>query len=794
MDSRRDFIKKAALLTGAAGAATILPMSIQQAIAIQADPGSTFYDAEHIVFLMQENRSFDHMFGSLNGVRGFNDPRLHKLPNKNKVWLQDDEKGNTYAPFHVDINKTKITWQGGLPHSWKDQVAARNKGNYDKWVPIKSSMCLGYYKREDVPFYYALADAFTVCDHSFCSSLTGTTPNRLFFWTGTIRPEQNGSSVAVVSNSQAESQENTFVDWHTFAELLEDNSIDWKVYQNELWTPKLEGEGIDDWLGNYGDNPLEYIKRHNVKLSAYFRKNGDHTSRPKLTAAEVTEKYNKLSKREQNLIDKAFCTNIDAPKDYLKLAPYTYTDDQGVEQTIQIPEGDIFYQFRKDVDNGTLPTVSWLVAPQKFSDHTSSPLYGTWYVSEALDILTKNPEVWKKTIFILTYDENDGYFDHIPPFVVPNPKDKSSGKVSEKLNVDVDFETKAQSPIGLGYRIPMIIASPWSKGGYVNSQVFDHTSSLMFLEKFLSKKKGKTIKSNNISGWRRAICGDLTSAFRPYNNGDYTMPATQKKETVINNIQNAKNKPAQVTPTALSNTEIDKINANPAFSPLSSSFMPKQEPGTRLACALPYRLHAECELNDSKTGIDLHFEAGKTGFGSRLESTGSAFNVYASNHKDIASYKPRAYAVVAGDHITDHIELGEFNQNQYDLSVHGPNGFFRHFKGDKQDPEIKMNCLYETSGLLSKKLSGNIELSIENNSQAALTIFITDMAYGSTMPKPFILASKSKKTLIIDLKKSSGWYNFKVHTNKNETFSRQYAGHAETEKDSITDPYMAGII
>src|SRR6185312_15170803 len=116
------------LLSGAFGMPTVIPMSIQKAMAINAEPGSTFYDAEHIVFLMQENRSFDHMFGKLKGVRGFNDPHSHIQPDGNKVWLQKDGQGYTYAPFHVDINKTKITWQGGLPHSWNDQVAARNGG------------------------------------------------------------------------------------------------------------------------------------------------------------------------------------------------------------------------------------------------------------------------------------------------------------------------------------------------------------------------------------------------------------------------------------------------------------------------------------------------------------------------------------------------------------------------------------------------------------------------------------------------------------------------------------------
>ncbi|MDB5020107.1 MAG: Phospholipase, partial [Pedobacter sp.] len=175
MDSRRSFLKKAALLSGATGLSSILPEAVARAMAIDAAPGTTFQDAEHVVFLMQENRSFDHMFGKLKGVRGFNDPHPHLQPNGNKVWLQQDASGNTFAPFHVDINKTKITWQGGLPHSWNDQVAARNKGKYDQWIPAKTGMTMAHYDRNDVPFYYALADAFTICDHSFCSLQTGTT-------------------------------------------------------------------------------------------------------------------------------------------------------------------------------------------------------------------------------------------------------------------------------------------------------------------------------------------------------------------------------------------------------------------------------------------------------------------------------------------------------------------------------------------------------------------------------------------------------------------------------------------
>nr|WP_294873289.1 phospholipase C, phosphocholine-specific [uncultured Pedobacter sp.] len=783
MDSRRDFLKKAALLSGAVGLPNVIPMSIQKAMAIEADPGSTFYDAEHIVILMQENRSFDHMFGKLKGVRGFNDPRAFTLPDKDKVWLQKDNEGKTYAPFHIDINKTKITWQGGLPHSWSDQLAARNNGKYDKWVPVKSLMSLGYYDRTDIPFYYSMAEAFTICDHNFCSSLTGTTPNRLFFWTGNIRPELNGSSVAAVNNSQAESRDGAFVDWDTFPEVLEDNGIDWKIYQNEIWTADLQGDNVDDWLGNYGDNAIEYVKRYNVKLAAYFRKNGDSTSKPPLTAAQVTEKYNKLSTREKNLIDKAFASNINAPFNYLELAPFTFTNDQGQEETISIPKNDIFHQFRSDVDNGKLPTVSWLVAPQRFSDHTSSPLYGTWYVSEALDILTKNPEVWKKTVFILTYDENDGYFDHIPPYVVPKPNDPSSGKVSEGISVDADYELKKDSPIGLGYRVPMIIASPWSKGGYVNSQVFDHTSSLMFLENILSKKTGKKIRSNKISSWRRVICGDLTSAFRPSVGMSSVTPTPLKREEVVTNIQNAKNKPAQVKPNPLSKAEIT-----------SGAYLPQQERGTSKACALPYQLFAECNLDSSKTKVELQLEAGRGNFGQKILPVGAPFNVYTTNLYNGQSGKTWAYAVKNGDKILDHLMLQNFGDGQYNLCVSAPNGFFREFKGDKNDPSLNVNCHYEVKGFLNKKPSGNIELILQNEGNQDLKINVIDNAYKSDITRSISLDKKSRKTFIIDLQKSSGWYDFTIQLEGYSAFSKQYAGHVETGEDSITDPYMGGVV
>lgn len=187
MDTRREFLRKAALLSGSAALANAMPPAIQRALALNPAPGSTFYDAEHVVFLMQENRSFDHLFGMMQGVRGFNDPRAIRLSNQNKVWLQTNKEGQTYAPFRLNTKDTKVPWMGSTPHNWTDQTDARNDGKYDRWLDVKKAsnkeyvatpLTMGYCDRSDFPFYYSLADAFTVCDQNFCSSITGTHPNR----------------------------------------------------------------------------------------------------------------------------------------------------------------------------------------------------------------------------------------------------------------------------------------------------------------------------------------------------------------------------------------------------------------------------------------------------------------------------------------------------------------------------------------------------------------------------------------------------------------------------------------
>ena len=789
-DTRREFLKKAALLSGAAGLAQLLPESIQRAFAIDPAEGSTWLDAEHVVILMQENRSFDHALGTLRGVRGYNDPRAIRLPNRNLVWLQSNAKGETYAPFRLDINQTKATWMQSLPHSWSNQVNARNDGRYDQWLNVKQNsipeyshmpLTMGYHTRADLPFYYSLADAFTVCDQSFCSSLTGTNPNRLYFWTGTVREQQQENSRAHVWNDD---MDYGTLKWATFPERLEALGIPWKCYQNEMSIDTgLRGEE-DPWLSNFQDNPLEFFAQYNIQLHERHVQFLKETGKATTPGGEITPIHRK-----------AFDTNKGDPY-YRQLEELSYNDN-GTQRTMKAPKGDVLHQFREDVGSGKLPTVSWLSAPENFSDHPSAPWYGAWYVSEVLDILTKNPEVWKKTIFILAYDENDGYFDHVAPFTAPHPHRPDTGKVSAGVDTRVDFITLEQekerngfpekfdreSSIGLGFRVPLVIASPWTRGGWVNSQVFDHTSTLQFLEKFLSHKTGKTVAEPNISDWRRLVCGDLTSVFRPWHGESIPTPEFLPKETFLEGIHKAQFKKLPDSFKALSPEEIAAFNKDPQLSPYGAH----QEPGTRPSCALPYQFMVDGRLSADKKQFEVVFTNSREFFGDK--TAGAPFNVYAPGNYTLrdqpGSFEPVrtwAYGVRAGDSLTDAWPLHEFDKESYHLCIYGPNGFFREFRGDAADPMIDVQLNYPdktTNGLLSLKNAGSQPATIE----------IADRAYGAAQLTR-LLAAGSTSTIILPFGKSHGWYDFSVKVKGHENFEKRYAGRIETGEDSISDPFM----
>jgi phospholipase C len=839
MQTRRDFLKLAAMLSGAAGMSGFVPDSIQRAYAIAPEPNSTYLDAEHIVILMQENRSFDHTLGTLRGVRGFNDPRAIRLPNGNSVFVQTDASGVSYAPWRLDIKDTRITWMGSIPHSRNSQVDAWNEGRHDGWLEAKRSgnheysalpITMGHYTREDLPFYYALADAFTVCDQNYCAVMTSTTPNRSTFWTGTVRDRQSTDSKVYMRNDELFRLK---MPWKTYPERLQEAGVSWKYYQNELTYSGLTGDQ-DAWLGNFGTNPLECFAAYNIeahpgfplainaqitslteqtakledqaakendpKAAAHLKERIEH-NKSRIAALEAQlpgsgeERYRQLTEQQRALHHAAFVTNAASP-DYHSLQELSFTDGDK-PQTMVVPKGDIFYQFRKDVNEGKLPAISWLSSPEKFSDHPTSPWYGAWYVSEVMDILTKNPEVWKKTIFILTYDENDGYFDHAPSYVAADPKRPETGGASKGIDTGIEYsyaqdeldqgvsQRDARSgPIGMGFRVPMIIASPWTRGGWVNSQLFDHTSTLMFLEDFIQKKHGKTVEEENISAWRRTVAGNLTSVFRPHDKKEQELDFLDRDKFVIS-IQQARYKEIPSNYSKLDTAQIENINQNLQ----QSSFISHQESGVRPACALPYELYAEGGLSADGANYELRLTAGDKVHGTN--SSGAPFNVYLRNLHDSSgkSFQAATYAVKAGDTLHQQYPLSQFAGSKYAVEVHAPNGFYRSFTGSADSRYVTARTEYEQK---ASKLTGNILVHLRNASSNPQTVTIVDNAY-KTGTVSRTISSGSETTLILDLQRSHGWYDFTMKRTGSDS-EEHFAGRVETGRSSVSDPFMGGTV
>jgi phospholipase C len=421
--TRRRMLKYSASMAAMAFASSLMPPNVRRALAQEPlARRPSFKDIKHVVLLMQENRSFDHYFGTLAGVRGFDDPDAVKLPSGKPVFYQPDPENplGHLLPFHLNTRATSAQKIPSTNHGWKTQHEAWNGGKMDNWVPAhrkadgpNGPYTMGYYRREDIPFQFALAEAFTICDAYHCSILGPTWPNRMYWMTGTIDPEgQDGGPL--ISNKEPQGG----LRWMTYAERLEKAGISWKAYQQK---------------DNFGTNVLEYFK---------------------------------------NFIDAKPDSSLHA---------------RGM---IRGPEG----QFEHDAMNDKLPSVSWIFPPSWQSEHPDyMPADGAAFIASKIDALAANPEVWAKTVFILNYDENDGIFDHVVP---PTPPPGTKEEFVHGL------------PIGAGYRVPCIIISPWTAGGWVCSELFDHTSVLRFLEKFTG------VREENISEWRRKTFGDLTSAFR----------------------------------------------------------------------------------------------------------------------------------------------------------------------------------------------------------------------------------------------------------------------------------------
>lgn len=469
--NRRRFLASGVALGGGALITRQSRDTIRRAAAV-APAGSDIGAIEHIVFLMQENRSFDHYFGSYKGVRGFDDHRAGSLGS----FAQPDPSNTTrpplgvQLPFHLDTTTGLGECTRNIDHSWLTEHQSWRGGTMTGFVqthttpqlegPLNGLLTMGYYKRHDLPFHYALADAFTIGDHYFSSVLGPSDPNRLMAISGSFDPGgSRGGPVLTTSDSYDRLGQAT---WTTVPELLQEAGVTWKVYNppGQVYSGAATGSG-------FGNNVLPYFAAYRSPSSPLFHR------------------------------------------------AFTPTYPQN---------------FAADVSRGTLPSVSWITSPSGYDEHPpAAPAYGAWLMNHVVSTLASNPAVWAKTALFIMYDENGGYFDHVAP---PVPPAGTVGEVLDPANLPDEAEGVA-GPTGLGFRVPLLVVSPFSRGGHVVSNVYDHTSQIRLLEERFG------IHCSNLSAWRRRTVGDLTHTVTGRNvlTTPPRLPVTTNYRTVATTVQ-----------------------------------------------------------------------------------------------------------------------------------------------------------------------------------------------------------------------------------------------------------------
>ncbi|HEY6514754.1 MAG TPA: phospholipase C, phosphocholine-specific [Steroidobacteraceae bacterium] len=673
---RREFLQSAGL---AAAAAALLRNSLARAAALPAIGRSgTLDDVEHVVIFMLENRSFDHYFGHLRGVRGYNDRFAVRLANGKPVWFQPRMRhpDEPILPFHLDTHRSSAQLLQDLDHEWASQHGAIAAGRMDAWPLNKTDMTMGYFQRQDIPFHYALADTFTVCDHYFCSIAGPTCPNRAMLWTGSVDPQGLGGGPFIDNDVWIYTKGVKPFVWSTYAERLQRAGITWQVYQEAL-------EEVDDdpMTGNFDCNALAYFE------------------------------------------------------------PFAQ-GPQGSQLRRRAMSAGGTARLRQDVLNERLPQVSWIVAPAGYSEHPSyPPAYGAIYIARVLEALTANPKVWGKTALLLNYDENDGFFDHMVPPQPPTPVQPGISTVSTEGEIHNIINPRHktlyapdQLPYGLGPRVPMMAISPWSKGGYVCSEVFDHTSVIRFLEARFG------VREPNISPWRRAVCGDLTAAFDfgSYSSPMVTLPSTSGYPDLLH--QQAKLPPPNVP-------ERQAIEITP------------QERGVRPARALPYAL--ELSLAAAGGGVRLQFDNRSTA------------GVCCTAYWDGSFAIPRRYTIGAGHKLQDFVRPA--SGRGVALSVYGPNGFLRSVRGPG-DSAIEVES--------ASAPGGDIRLRLHNRGHRAVMLSVRDESYGRG-ERAVPLAPGTAQELLWDLQGSHHWYDLLVSAGQHQW---RLAGHVEDGHESFSDP------
>lgn len=492
---------------------------------------------------------------------------------------------------------------------------------------------------------------------------------------------------------------------------------------------------------------------------------------------------------------------------------------------------DLIAALDADMAAGTLPQVSWIVAPTNVSEHaTNWPSAGEDFTARILKVVANHSDVYAKSAFILNYgagrcaerrgaarhcvacrvlncsyvcrrrvpcalrhvclraDEGGQFFDHA---WTPTPpmKQPADGISTVTTQGEVNFPGVLDVPIGLGFRVPLLVISPWSRGKGVVSEIFDHTSVIQFIEERFN------VSNPNISPWRRAITGNLLSAFN-FSTFDASWPVLPDTSQYVQN--------ASIECSTLPAPEIPAVQS-----------FPVQENGTRFSRALPYIF----TVSDVATPAGVALQLSNEG------AAGSPFMAY--DILNMAAVTPRQYAVESGKFITDTLSLvANASGTAYAFALHGPNGFLRAFLGDVAldggfGTRVSANVTYDVTA----PGVGSVVINLANVDTTTTAVFtITDNVYGTGGPWTVSVAPGTTTSRSFDMSSVGHWYDFTVtavpstaaaatrHATRAQQvvkhaaasgrppvvaaaatypFERRAMGRMETGVDTISDPAMA---
>ena len=710
----------------------------------------------------------DHYAGTLRGVRGFNDRAALPLRNGLNALYQPTVNVTGGAPvlppmppglgrqdpagappFQLPFRSPLASTSAGcgaaplmiygpdFGSAAIGDIGMINGGRFDSWHTARPiGQGSAFFAREDLPWYSALWDEFVFADQSFASALSMTNPNLLHLFSGT-----SGWSVGTPAPLNNDEPLPGFL-WETIGETLEAAGVSWKVYQGE---------------DNFDDNAFAWFKS--------FR----------------------------------------------EAAPGSPLFDRGMFRS-----QDVLTAVAADVAASKLPQVSIVITRQNVSEHAPfSPALGERYTLDLLQIFKESPAVYAKTAVLIMYDEGGHsrtllrmhllfrsatharidclracsctrtltlaacfsalatggqFFDHahtpLPPLQPPHDGASTQTAGTELLEGTVT-PAGGLLPVGMGFRVPLVIVSPWTRGGHVFSGVLDHVSPLLLIEKRFN------VRCPNISPWRRAVTGDMLAAF-DFASPDFSWPAM----------------PALPSSAAVDAAFLDQCAKNPAPGPppALAQVFPVQEPGTRPSRALLYTFLVSDALAASAAapgGFSIALSIRNAG------AAGGAFLLL--DVLNLVAQPARNFLVEAGKSLTDAPQPLRGPGARYAYSLHGPNGFVRQFAGDA----AQASAAGLAAALTYDEAAGSVVLQLSAGAGAAATFTVSDNAYGSagspwTVPVP--AGGKVAFPVAVCSATVGCWYDLSASeapTMAASGFQRRFMGRMETGRDTISDPAMA---